>query len=183
MLAIREVSQDRWSNFDMGGQSTPFGAGICVRKQVAQAYCGSLLNASWASMLDRKGNDLTSGGDIDMAWSSYQLKLATGLFAALKLTHLIPSARFQEGYLLRLAEGMSYSDVLLYERHGKTLTIPILSRWRRFLGRIKRQLSMSPRKRRFFEATLNGQQRAIKQLTQDRQSGLIMPAFKKPTGV
>jgi hypothetical protein len=161
LLAIGVVYQDKWSNFDLGGETTPVGAGMCIRREVAQAYRARLKNSSYAITLGRRGNELTSGEDLDIAWAAYDLHLATGLFSALKLTHLIPSARLQEDYLVKLIEEIRYSEVLLLARHERAPSIADIPIWRRLLGQIKRQLTMTPRKRRFLEARLRGEQRAF----------------------
>jgi hypothetical protein len=47
--------------------------------------------------------------DIDLAYTSNDLGLGTGLFTSLKLVHLMPTSRLQEEYLLRIVEGTTYS--------------------------------------------------------------------------
>ena len=63
--------------------------------------------------LDRKGLDLTSCGDSDLAFTAIDMGLGTGQFTCLNLRHLIPEARLSEPYLLNLVEKMSYSLAIL----------------------------------------------------------------------
>lgn len=107
-LGIRELSQDKWSNL-MVWDTTPIGAGMCVRKVVAEKYSDFVHNDPRRLSLDRKGNLLMSCGDIDLAYTSNDLGLGTGLFTSLKLVHLMPTSRLQEEYLLRIVEGTTYS--------------------------------------------------------------------------
>lgn len=44
--------------------------------------------------------------------------MGVGLISAQKLTHLIPPVRLTEDYLARLAEGISFSSVLLDHERG-----------------------------------------------------------------
>jgi hypothetical protein len=93
--------------------TTPMGAGMCVRKVVAEKYAELLHNDPKRSSLDRKGKALTSCGDIDLAYTSNDLGLGTGLFTSLKLVHLMPTSRLTEEYLLRIVEGTEYSVLML----------------------------------------------------------------------
>jgi hypothetical protein len=84
-----------------------------------------------------------------------------GLFRDLVLTHLIPSSRLREDYLLRLVEAMSYTSLILFARRGKLPRAITINPLRSYLGKLKRRLTISPRKRRFLEAKLRGQLRGI----------------------
>ena len=91
----------------------PNGAGLCVRKKVADYYFH--LNASGKRdfVLDRVGSSLNSCGDFDLAACACDLGQGVGLFASMKLSHLIPAERMAEDYLLRLVEAIGYSAVIL----------------------------------------------------------------------
>lgn len=112
-LAIREFERDLWSNFLDQHEKIPCGAGLCVRKAVAKKYTELICKDPKRAGLDRKGEILTSCGDSDLVLTACDMNLGTGLYTSLKLTHLIPSNRLQEEYLLRLVEGLSYSQTML----------------------------------------------------------------------
>jgi glycosyltransferase involved in cell wall biosynthesis len=118
-LAIREFEQDKWSNLLHQYETTPCGAGICIRKAVAEKYAELVLNDPKRNSLDRKGQQLMSSGDTDMAFTACDLDLGTGQFAALKLTHLIPANRLTEDYFTRLISGIAYSNIILDSFRGK----------------------------------------------------------------
>jgi glycosyltransferase involved in cell wall biosynthesis len=103
MLCIRPIEKDSWGN-EGSFDSTPWGAGMCVRKGVAVRYAVEIENDNLRASLDRKGADLGSTGDIDLALTSPALGLGTGVFKILEISHLIPSRRVQESYLLKLIE-------------------------------------------------------------------------------
>jgi glycosyltransferase involved in cell wall biosynthesis len=163
-LAMRTVDVPLWSNFIGYPDTTPWGVGMCLRREVAEEYRRRVSEDPLRQSLDRSGSSLVSGGDDDMARTSHSLGLATGLFPELSLTHLIPPGRLNEDYLLRLVEGQSYSGVIIRALHGGKERIPRLSRFRGQLGRLKRLLTMRPRNRRFFEARLRGEQKALANL-------------------
>jgi glycosyltransferase involved in cell wall biosynthesis len=127
MLAIRELERDAWSNLPLCYDTVPLGAGMCVRKVVAQKYAESISNNSERFNLDVKGKELLRGGDIDLALTSCDLGLGNGLFVSLKLTHLIPKSRLQEEYLLKLCQGIGYSQTIMEYYRGKIPSLYKLS--------------------------------------------------------
>jgi glycosyltransferase involved in cell wall biosynthesis len=102
-LCIREVKEDLWGNSE-NFDSTPLGAGMCIRKEVAERYASHVLTDPVKAMLDRRGESLASSGDIDMARTSLIMGLGTGVFAALRLTHIIPQNRLTQKYFIKMIE-------------------------------------------------------------------------------
>jgi len=136
-LALREVKQDTWSNFNIDNRSFPFGAGLCVRKSVAAAY-GKALTARPASMgLDRKGSSTLSAGDVDLVMTAYDAGLGTGLFRCLHLTHLIPKTRLTVDYFTRLLEGIEYSTHLLRNHRNPGYAPSLEPRWLQWLRKYR----------------------------------------------
>lgn len=119
-LALRQVSHPMWA---MGKGTTaifftPFGAGMVVRRTVASDYMERCTQDPLRQELDRKGESLSSGGDLDLALCACQNGLAVGLFPDLIIEHLIPAARVEPTYLLRLTEGIAESNVLMGHLYG-----------------------------------------------------------------
>ncbi|MGA7713414.1 MAG: glycosyltransferase [Rhizomicrobium sp.] len=117
-LVIREFDHDKWSNLPRLVETMPCGAGLCVRRDVAQHYLYLNESGKRAVQFDRTGTSLLSGGDNDLAACACDLGMGVGLISAQKLTHLIPPVRLTEDYLARLAEGISFSSVLLDHERG-----------------------------------------------------------------
>jgi glycosyltransferase involved in cell wall biosynthesis len=161
-LAIREFNKDYWLNIIDAG-IYPCGSGMCVRKVVAEKYVDLVLYNPKRSKLDRKGNLLFGCGDMDLAFTACDIGLGMGLFVSLKLTHLIPMKRLQEDYLLKLAEGNSYSTLILNSFRGKMPSEQKKS-WRSQLYALYRFWHMSPRERRFCNAHQRGKALAIQEL-------------------
>ena len=67
LLALREFDTDKWSNLVHQHETTPCGAGLCVRKVVAEKYLSLVNQDSKRASLGRKGNILTSCEDTDLA--------------------------------------------------------------------------------------------------------------------
>ncbi|WP_416672266.1 glycosyltransferase [Egbenema bharatensis] len=162
-LACRIFDENKWSNLVHEYRTTPCGAGLCVRRAVARKYAELVLQDSQRSSLDRKGKDLSSCGDYDLAFTACDVGLGVGKFASLKLTHLIPPERLQENYLLQLVERVDYSIIMLeFLRERK---IPRLN-WRSskiysfYIG-----LRYGFRESRFYEASQRGKKLAIKELS------------------
>jgi glycosyltransferase involved in cell wall biosynthesis len=114
-LAIVRVNHEEWA---CGAGSSargfaPVGAGSITRRNIATYYAEVSANDPLRRGLDRKGASLSSGGDTDMALCACALGFAIGRFPELQMTHLISAARLQRSYLLRLAEGLAFSDAVL----------------------------------------------------------------------
>ncbi|MFH7027672.1 MAG: glycosyltransferase [Heteroscytonema crispum UTEX LB 1556] len=167
-LAIREFEQDKWSNSVNQYETTPCGAGLCVRKIVAEEYAELICNDPKRLNLDRKGKLLVSGGDSDLAFTACDIGLGTGNFASLKLTHLIPASRLEEEYLIRLMEGMVYSHIILHYFRGEIPKLPSFS-WRSKLYEFYRLWRKSPRDRRFYRAEQRGMSLAIQTLLKTKE--------------
>ncbi|MEJ1931165.1 glycosyltransferase, partial [Nostoc sp. NIES-2111] len=162
MLAIREFERDKWSNLLHQHETTPCGAGLCIRKFVAEKYIESVCTQNERIKLDRKGKQLTSCGDSDLAFTACDMGLGTGQFTALKMTHLIPASRLQLEYLEKLAEGMSYSHTILNFLRGKT---PTKMTWRTKLFQHYVRWRLTPNQRRLHYAGQRGVDMGLRELT------------------
>ena len=119
-LAVRETDRACWSNVFPCLEATPWGAGMCVRVKVADAY-RQIYNESTIFISSRRGDALLSGEDVETAYVACHIGLGMGVFPELKLTHLIPRERVASEYLLKLYEGTGTSDaLLLYKWNGVT---------------------------------------------------------------
>jgi glycosyltransferase involved in cell wall biosynthesis len=162
LLAIREFEDDCWSNL-LNGETDPHGAGMCIRKTVAEKYAAIAINDAKRSQLDRRGNLLLCCGDTDMAYVACDLGLGVGRFTSLKLLHLIPATRLQKDYLLRVEEGSNYSVMIL--RSFRTKTLPLLQQsWRSSLYEFYRFWRKTPIDRQFYQASQRGKRLAIQEL-------------------
>ena len=148
LLACVEVDEDRWSNLRFSHATMPPTAGMCLRRAVADAFVAIVASDPRRKLLGRRGkHQLTNGEDTDLALTACDIGLGMGQFKHLRLTHLIPSRRLTEEYLLPLAEGTAYCAHILNALRGRPPTPPRRSlRLRRFLW--------SSRRRRHFDGQL-----------------------------
>jgi len=159
-LSIREVAKDQWFNLtrpELYG-NLPYGAGLCIRRQVAREYLRQLEGDHVRRQLDRKGDSLVSSGDTDLALVGCDLGLGTGLFASLKLTHLIHKGRLSEAYMERMLREMNYSVAILAAKRGHPL--PRAS-WPRRLWESVAAWRRGSRESRFYRASARGTQSAF----------------------
>jgi len=93
----------------------PIGAGMAVRREAAAAW-----GAGPASVIltDRRGGELTSGGDNDIVLTLMECGWEVAYFPELRLTHLIPPNRLAAGYLARLNRGIQKSWMQVLTLHG-----------------------------------------------------------------
>ena len=160
-IGVREFERDVWSNVPNDTTAAPFGAGMCVRRRVAEAYAANVIKDPIRRSLGRTGARLTGSEDADLAFTACDLGLGNGIFARLKLTHLMPRQRVQEDYLLRLVESLTYSHTLLLHTRGIAPHAP--SRSQRLL-RAYEGLFIDARSRRFDEARQRGRDAAIQEI-------------------
>ncbi len=160
----RNVATNRWSNLIDTDVTLPWGAGLSVRNEVAKVYANTAAKDPLRRSLDKIGDGFGLMGDLDLALAAVDLGMGTRLFPVLKMKHLMPATRVQEEYLLKCAEGNSYSGLILAASRRRLPEIPSLSALRRVLGKARRFLTMKPRPRRFLEARIRGQQRALKDI-------------------
>jgi glycosyltransferase involved in cell wall biosynthesis len=118
-LPVREVMAPRWSNLagihllgESPEEAIPWGAGLCVRKEVAIAYC-QFCDQSSLQIISHQGEGLLGGEDTEIAFVCCNRGLGVGIFPGLKITHLIPQRRVSEDYIVRFAEGTGISNNLL----------------------------------------------------------------------
>jgi glycosyltransferase involved in cell wall biosynthesis len=112
-LAIRPAPKDMWSNLYGSWESTPIGAGMCLRRAVVDAYLESVASTPKRLLLGRSGSSMVSSEDIDIVFHAIDIGLGVGRFPSLRLTHLIPKQRCARDYLLKLVEGTAESQVYL----------------------------------------------------------------------
>jgi Glycosyl transferase family 2 len=132
-MAVAEIDHDCWSNQYEWSLAFPFGAGMCVRRAVAEEFSRSLANGSELRRLGRTGKDLLSGEDIALASCAIDLGFGTGRFKRLKLTHLIPAQRLTEDYIVRLQVGIRTSNEILAAGRGKPRIVALSGRFRDWL--------------------------------------------------
>jgi glycosyltransferase involved in cell wall biosynthesis len=158
-LVIREFDSPRWSNQSADASAMPCGAGMCVRRNVAEYYLQLHSTGRRNILLDRAGDSTVSGGDSDLAICACDIGLGMGLFPELKLKHLIPPGRLTEDYLVKLVEGLAYSAVVLNSfrsNNGNGASGSLSSK----LGDVARLLIRNRRERRFFRAIRSGETKA-----------------------
>jgi len=155
LLCERGVERDVWSNDRSNFAATPWGAGECIRREVADAYARKVENEPRRRQLDLQGEQLVYGGDTDIAYTGLEMGLGMGVFTSLNITHLTPKSRCTEGYLLKNYEAHAYSEVLHHwVEHG---TIPKQrTDLRGRIGLLARRLLGSPLERKMIAARVRG---------------------------
>lgn len=122
LLCERKPTKEVWSNDRSNFAATPWGAGECIRRAVAEAYATKVAGDPRRRQLDLQGQQLVYGGDTDIAYTGLEMGLGMGVFTSLRITHLTPKSRCTEEYLLKNYEAHAYSEVLHHwVEHG---TIP-----------------------------------------------------------
>lgn len=163
LLAIRPVNKLVVAEDGDSGVGTPAGAGMVLRREVAEAYADSLATDPIRNCLDRRGGELTSAGDTDLARFAWDLGFSIGHFPTLRLKHVIPPGRITEDYITRLHEGMAYSGTLLKYVRGDRFS-PDGNVWLKFRRFLRNWLKLNARQRRFASAHSRGVRKALAEI-------------------
>jgi glycosyltransferase involved in cell wall biosynthesis len=117
-LALRDNNRPFYSNEISFNGAIPLGAGLCIRKVFALKYVEASKQRLLSASLDRTGNALLSGGDVDMALYVCKDGYLAGTIPELGMTHLIPSSRLHPDYIVRLMAGHAFSLYILGKSWG-----------------------------------------------------------------
>lgn len=166
LLCERKVDRDVWSNDRSHFRATPWGAGECIRREVALAYAGKVSREPRRRLLDLQGEQLVYGGDTDIAYTGLEMGLGMGVFRSLKITHLTPPSRCTEEYLLKHHEARAYSEVLHHWIEYGTISIRRTD-LRGRIGEIIRWLGGNALERRMLAARKHGLTRATAAIEQN----------------
>jgi glycosyltransferase involved in cell wall biosynthesis len=115
-LSLIEVKKAAWAclaGIEGLALFTPGGAGMVIRRPAVLRWAEAADKDPLRRLLGRKGAALVGHEDTDIALFVCSLGFALGRFPQLSLTHLIPSARLEKSYRLRLEEGNALSSAIL----------------------------------------------------------------------
>jgi hypothetical protein len=117
LLCIRTFKRDIWGN-DLAWNQLPWGAGMCVRREVALRYHQEASKNPLRLSLGHAGRRPSSHEDTDIAITSFDIGYGTGIFFQLTLTHLIRERRLNTKYLLELAENGAAAFFVMKSARG-----------------------------------------------------------------
>ena len=160
----RLVPQDIWSNIIDDSRTMPWGAGMCLRREVIEAYLKEVADDPRRLILGRTGNRFITGEDIDLNYVAVLAGYGTGLFCALKLTHLIPPERMTESHIVRYRAGNAYSMVILHFLHFGEIRVPRRSAVGALWFWLRTVLRMTPHERRLEWAMHRARRDAVRDL-------------------
>jgi glycosyltransferase involved in cell wall biosynthesis len=144
----RSLDADRWSNQIDDNRTMPYGAGMCLRRAVVDAYLAQVAADPRRLILGRTGNRFITGEDIDLNYVAVRSGFGTGLFKALRLVHLIGADRMQAAHGIRYGAGNAYSMVILQFLHFGEIRVPRRSLPGTLMFWLRVWLRMSPYDRR-----------------------------------
>ena len=135
MLGVRTVAAERSSHDPSDYTCRPSGAGMCVEREVGQAFQALVERLHVKDVIGRKGDRLFSGEDDLFSWAAAANGKAFGVFPELRLTHLISANRTRLEYLIRLEHDHAFSHVVLnYVLNGQKAPRRGLSTYVRLIG-------------------------------------------------
>jgi glycosyltransferase involved in cell wall biosynthesis len=102
----------------------PYGTGLAVRKKILEEYNNRILQGRY-NLSDRKGNSLSSGGDLQIVLTATNMGMPVGSVELMRINHLIKSEKSTIEYLVKQVYGTSSSYVAAHKQVNKDLNIPI----------------------------------------------------------
>lgn len=124
-LAVRDLGPARIEGPGTSSDIwTPFGAGMVIRRLVAERFLAIYDENGGGIPLGRNGSDLISGEDTLLCRISAHCDLAVAYEPDLCLTHVIPASRLSLGYVWRLLEAQGRSQAILDAIDGVTRDQP-----------------------------------------------------------
>lgn len=118
-LAVVDVARDEWSNLSDDRAVLPCGAGLCVRRPAAEAWAAAVVSDHGRLGLGRSGERTLACEDTDLVLTCLDHGCGSARFTALQLTHVIPEARVEFPYNLRLARDIGWSWGRLQALRGR----------------------------------------------------------------
>ena len=113
-LAVSKCSQTVWSSF-VTDRALPVGAGLCLRRSVADVYLAKTRTDPMHSRFGRtKKKEAVAGDDQYICLCAETIGLGSGKFPQLRLEHIIPPSRTTPAYFLRVARGNAHGAMLLH---------------------------------------------------------------------
>lgn len=122
-LALRDLGDEDRISTDTAAplhypDYAPIGAGMVLRRSVADDYAHTFATQDGITIPDRTGAVLSSGGDNDIVLSVLSSSNRVAYFSALSLTHLISADRLTARYLARINQASSRSWVSVLNKWG-----------------------------------------------------------------
>lgn len=105
-LACTHLNEDQIDTSELlHPMGIPIGAGMVARTKLLQ----DLRREGWTKLSDRRGESLSSGGDIEISLYIKHRGYEYGYFPHMIIKHLIPLSRLTEEYIFKLIEGSTIS--------------------------------------------------------------------------
>lgn len=157
----RLLDADRWSSIMDDTHTMPWGAGMCLRREVVAHYLEETDCDPRRLTLGRTGTRLLTGEDLDINYTAVKHGYGTGLFRTLTLEHFIPARHLDPGYHIRYkGEANGYSVTMLKFFHFQRIVQDEPTGLRRLLRWARRYFRTSSFERRRQEAWDRGVRQA-----------------------
>ena len=123
--AVRDLGDEMlYLSGKQWGLGEPYGAGMMVRKEIADAFVELIKRNGDHFQLGRNGDSLASGEDTLFSRLACKLGFRVAYDPKLHLTHVISPKRLTLGYLLRLLEAQAASHAVLESICGRCAPKP-----------------------------------------------------------
>jgi hypothetical protein len=167
--AIRDSKTIKFGNIIGYYGMIPWGAGQCVRAEVATSY-RRYFESSSIKIMGRTGTSFDSAEDLETCYAACASGMGVGIFPELKLIHLIPKERLEEDYLVKLSEGISTSLLLVEYKWQKSIPVSPFASFGGILRMMRNVLARRRVQRRMYLAELRSVRRVRKIILEHQDS-------------
>jgi glycosyltransferase involved in cell wall biosynthesis len=102
-----EITEDK-IGCDIHGDCNPIGTGMVIKREVMEQYVKNFDEGKYTNLC-RTGNNLSTGGDLQIVLTAIKNKQYCGISPKLRMGHLIPAKRTSIEYISKLVYGYSSS--------------------------------------------------------------------------
>jgi glycosyltransferase involved in cell wall biosynthesis len=113
ILALRNALQDRQTTSQKLNQIVPYGAGMAMRRSIAEAFIASKETDKHAVVFGPHGKNPHPADDLEFSLFAADHGYSYGIFRRLSIVHLIPARRVAPAYLLQIWEAYARGNLLL----------------------------------------------------------------------
>lgn len=122
----RNEDQVRYSASLHWKSEYPYGTGMILQKEIAVAYALFVQKKKYM-LSDRKGKELSSGGDVQLVFTCIAMGKAAGINPEIKIRHLILPSKTSFCYLKKLVYGTASSYLMAFNEVYPEQRIPFSS--------------------------------------------------------
>jgi glycosyltransferase involved in cell wall biosynthesis len=114
---FQDKSEDelRYDNKPEWQECYPYGTGMVVKREIALTYVERIRERRY-TLSDRNGKSLSSGGDVQLVFTTIEKGLQAGVAPTLMMNHLIDSHKANLRYMVKQQYGTASASIMSFNQ-------------------------------------------------------------------